>query len=141
MNGSIFGKRGRKKYDEIFREWYGADGANAAAGHLLQPLDISEIMGNLEKKLVPPWERKFDRIANQWQEIVGELAVKKIRPLKIIENKVLLLELRHPAYRAIFDTVPMKKAILEKINSLSGEELCGEIRFVAAGMYAPMRKK
>ncbi len=142
QNSSLFGKRRRKKYDDLFREWYGsADGVNAAVKHLPQAESLADVLSGITKKLVPPWERKFDLILEHWAELVGEAASKKIQPLKIAENRILLLELRHPAYRMAFDSAPVKKALLEKINALTGEELCREIRFVAPGMYAPVRKK
>ncbi len=133
------GKYREKKYDSLFREWHG--GADSSVHHLPGAESIADVMSSLTKKLVPPWQQKLDLIVNNWTGLVGEMTAKKVTPLKIAENRVLLLELRHPAYRMAFDTPAVKKALLEKITALAGEKICTEIRFVAAGMFAPAGKK
>lgn len=135
-----FSKKQRKKYSELYAEWYGADASSAIAGHLPKPKKISDLLDSVTKKMIPPWQRSLELVTMKWTEIVGDVSARRLIPVRI-ENGVLFLELQHPAYRMAFDNAAMKKAVIGKVNDVAGSEICREIRFVAGGMFAPTKKK
>lgn len=123
----------RRKVAPLLEAWLGADGsADAMMKHLPEAVPIAESVAGLVKKIVPPWVRKMSLVRDRWQEIVGESGAKRIAPVRL-DGTVLLLELRHPAYRMAFDNAGTKEAIAAKVNAVAGEELCREIRFVPRG--------
>ena len=135
-----FTQRQRKKYSSLYEEWYGADASGAIAGHLPKPEKISDLLNRVTEQMVPPWQRSLELVTVKWKEIVGEVSAGRLTPVRI-ENAVLYLELKHPAYRMAFDNPAMKKAVIGKVNDVAGSEICREIRFVAGGMFAPSKKK
>lgn len=135
-----FNKRQRKKYSDLYAEWYGEDASSVIAGHLPKPKKIADILDSVTKKMIPPWQRDLELVTVKWQEIVGEVSARRLVPVRI-ENGVLFLELQHPAYRMAFDNPKMKNAVIGKVNDIVGSEICREIRFVAGGMFAPAKKK
>lgn len=131
----------RRELDAILTEWYGVSEApGAMLRHLNPPLPVDDIMKKLTRKLAPPWQRTMSMLESRWEEIVGSTASKHCRPA-CFDGTVLRIELAHPAFRMALDTPSMKETLMRRINALSGEDSCTEIRFIAAGGNNSFRKK
>lgn len=125
----------------MLSEWYGESGAPGAMfRHLGSPRSLETVLNDLTRKLAPPWQRILCLLDSRWGEIVGKAAAKHCRAVRF-DGTVLWIELAHPAYRMALDTPPMKEALVRKINTVTGEDCCDTIRFIAAGSVAPDRKK
>lgn len=136
----IVQRKDRKTMTALYEDWYGEGAETVLAGHLPKPVPVADVLKKLSKQLMPPWTRAMEQVKAHWAEIVGPSGAKHLEPLRI-DGSVLLVELRHPAYRMAFDTPKMKRTVIDRINEVAGEQLCSEIRFTAPGMFAPVRKK
>ncbi len=124
----------RRKNGGMLREWYGSDSEGALFARLPKTETLADVLGRVSKGLIPPWVRAFALVEDQWPDIVGPAAAKKLFPLNF-QQKTLLIELKHAAYRQIFDVPSVRQTIVSQVNKVVGEDLCDSVKFCIPGQF------
>ena len=132
-------KRQNEFMESILRQWYGKDQGEAEMlRYTPETRPISDPLDNVMKKLVPPWEWKISQIRENWQDIAGADNARRCRPA-FLNNGIFYIEVSHPAYRIALETPKIKKQLLERIQAVTGPELCQSLKFIAGGRTLPRK--
>ena len=94
--------------------------------------EMSELLERAVSKCIKPWTMKLLKLQNCWQEIAGADVARKCTVVNV-ENSIVYIEVRHPAFLAVLNTPRMKTVMLEKIHTVLSPEDASEIKFIAAG--------
>ena len=134
--------RTRRKIAPLLNEWYGEDSDSAAAElikYLPGPVSIDILLERVVKKKIPASRLLIFRIQEDWKNIAGEAAAKYTRPF-CLKDGILDIEVSHPAYRAALTAPSIRDAILKNVRTVTGDDLCRELRFIPAGRRPPPQK-
>ena len=97
-----------------------------------EPKDLSSLLNKAVSRCIKPWTMKLMQLQNSWQEIAGPDIAKKCTVVNV-ENSIVYIEVRHPAFLAVLNSPRMKKVMLEKIHTVLSPEDASEIKFIASG--------
>ena len=121
--------RSTKKY--LRSNWYDRDEANletVAHDNIRLFSDIADEF--LTEKLVPATKNHI-ALAVEWENIIGkDLAM--VLGFADLQNGVLFLEIKHPAYLQdeLMETADL---IIDRVNNKMQSKVCSEIKFVPKG--------
>jgi predicted nucleic acid-binding Zn ribbon protein len=104
-----FPKRKRKEY----------------TGHKV--VDVELLVGRVLEKFKLADELQFQKLAERFQEVVGELIFPHVKPLEI-KKGILSLKVDNSAWKS--ELFLQKKAIIDKCNLMLGSPVIQGIRFV-----------
>ncbi len=117
----------------MLRDWYGSDrGRSEIAGKLPEPRPIADLLDHAVQRCLSAERLKILRIRDAWPDLAGESNAKRSTPVSLRE-KILYVEISHPAYRMAMDNLKIKNFILERLNGLFNETICEKILFIPAG--------
>ena len=117
---------------KLLKEWYGdAVSRDIIRERLPREVGIGDAVDAVMAKLVTPEGQEFQRLHQDWAELVGEPVARVSEPHHLhrgvlyvsVKGAAMLMELS----RFHADT------ILAKVREHSGEDFCTLIRFVAEG--------
>ncbi|OQA86720.1 MAG: hypothetical protein BWY31_01121 [Lentisphaerae bacterium ADurb.Bin242] len=119
--------------ETLLGEWYGGERGKAEMiRYTPEPVPLSDAVGHVASRVLPPWEWKLARAKESWENIAGKETARRCRIARLNEG-VLYVEVFHPAYRIALDTPKIKNELLEKIQAVLGKTDCREIKFIAGG--------
>ena len=126
-------KRQNDFMESILRQWYGKEqGAAAMLRYTPETRSLSDSLEKIIKNLVPPWQEKISQVKENWQQIAGAENARRCSPA-FLNNGIFYIEVSHPAYRIALEMPPIKTGLLERIQKITGPELCRGIKFIAGG--------
>lgn len=124
-----------KSVEELLPEWSGEEEGKAEFLRFRpQAEPMAELLERAASKCVKPWTVKLALLQNSWQEIAGPVIAGKCS-VAGVENAIVYVEVRHPAFLRALDSPAMKKTLLEKIHTVLSEEEASQIKFIAAGSF------
>ena len=91
------------------------------------PTDISILLKMVLDRSKIDQDMTFTTIKNGFEQIVGNLILPHVEPIKI-EKNILVLKAANSAWRQ--ELFMQKKAIIDKCNSLLGKPVVRDIRFI-----------
>ncbi|MBR2365180.1 MAG: DUF721 domain-containing protein [Lentisphaeria bacterium] len=94
--------------------------------------EMSSLLERAVSRCIKPWTMKVMKLQESWQEIAGPDIARKCTVVNV-ENSIVYIEVRHPAFLAVLNSPRMKKVMLEKIHTVLSREDASEIKFLAAG--------
>ncbi len=126
-------KRQNDFMESILRQWYGKEqGTAAMLRYTPETRYLSDSLEKIMKSLVPPWQEKISQVKENWQQIAGAENARRCSPA-FLNNGIFYIEVSHPAYRIALEMPPIKTGLLERIQKITGPELCRGIKFIAGG--------
>lgn len=135
-------KEDRKKLSSLHAVWYDSPEESRAAmlKYLPAARTVGEILENVIRKKISPNTLYLQQIQTHWQQIAGSVTARRCNPLRLYQ-KILYLEISHPAYIEAIEVPKIKAAILARIQELIGENNCNGIKYVPAGRNMPDRRR
>lgn len=94
--------------------------------------EMANLLERAVSKCIKPWTMKLIKLQNSWQEIAGADIAKKCSIVNV-ENSIVYIEVRHPAFLAVLNSEKMKNIMLEKIHTVLSPEDASQIKFIASG--------
>ncbi|MBQ9337704.1 MAG: DUF721 domain-containing protein [Lentisphaeria bacterium] len=123
----------------LLKDWYGKEQGEAEMSRYMpQPEPIGPALDKELKRLVPPWIRLVELVRENWPEIAGQDNARRCSPA-FLNNGIFYIEVNHPAYRVALEMPKIKQTILERIQTIIGDKLCTEIKYIPAGRTLPRR--
>lgn len=115
----------RQRY-QLLEQWYGRERAvNEIAAHTAQPKKIDSLIEDVLGKIRRPENGIIIRLRSQWNNVVGSMFARFTEP-ENLKDGVLTLKVRHSAM--LVELKPSCDLIRNKINQISGREVCREVR-------------
>jgi hypothetical protein len=93
---------------------------------------MADLLERAVSKCIKPWTMNVLKLQNSWQEIAGADVARKCTVVNV-ENSIVYIEVRHPAFLAVLNSPRMKKVMLEKIHTILSQDDASEIKFIASG--------
>lgn len=122
-----------KTISSLLRDWYGNKRATLEMlEYLPKESKVGDVIQNVMNKYVDAKLGDMMTIKNAWTEIAGPQIAAVCKPYKL-DNKTLIVEIRHPVWMQEFKRNNMDKILLDKINSLFKKEMCTKIALVPFG--------
>ncbi len=90
--------------------------------------DIGSIIGSVVNRMDIDTKLKTSGIFNHWEEIVGEEIAKRSRPEKLV-RRILYISVATSTWANELSL--MSEKLINRINSFTGEEIVGTLRFKA----------
>ena len=97
-----------------------------------EPKDLSSLLNKAVSRCIKPWTMKLMELQSSWEEIAGKDIAKKCTVVNV-DNSIVYIEVRHPAFLPVLNSPRMKSVMLEKIHTVLSPEDASEIKFIAAG--------
>ena len=121
--------------ENLLPEWSGEEEGKAELLRFRPEAKVlSDLLERAVSKCIKPWTMRLARLQQSWGEIAGPEIAGKCTVLSV-ENSIVYIEVRHPAFLRVLDSPPVKNSLLEKIHTVLSEEEASQIKFLAAGSF------
>lgn len=119
--------------ESMLQSWLGEEeGKGEFVKFRPEPKELSSLLNRAVSRCIKPWTLKLMELQNSWKEIAGPDIAGKCSVINV-DNGIVYIEVRHPAFLGVLNSPRMKKVMLEKIHTVLSPEDAGEIKFIAAG--------
>ena len=122
-------KRCTKEIEALLNQWYGKSAAPSEINRYNPvPVSLANVVESVAAKVIPPWELKISEVKENWENVAGKENARRCKPVSLNDH-VLYIEVMHPMYRMVLDTPKIKQQLLERIQQITGKDLCQELKF------------
>lgn len=119
--------------ESMLQSWLGEEeGRGEFVKFRPEPKELSSLLARSVSKCIKPWTLKLMELQNSWEKIAGPDIAKKCQVVNV-ENSIVYIEVRHPAFLGVLNSPRMKSVMLDKIHTVLSREDAMEIKFIASG--------